>query len=1057
MKNIITIIIISFVVNAVFSQNWQNPEMIGENKLPAHTLLIPFDKQPDFGQANEQSKYLKMLNGEWNYLFLTNPLNTPKDFADVNYNDGSWSKIPVPSNWQTKGYGRPIYTNQRHPFPVNPPFVPNEGNETGLYRVKFEIPRDWENRQVILHFAGVQSAMEVYLNGNYIGYSQGSMLPAEFDITPKLVKGDNLLAVKVIRWSDGSYLENQDFWRLSGLFRDVFVYSLPQCGLWDVAVKTAFNPDYSSATLSVRGEIVNETSNEKPSVIVSLIDESGNKIFEKNANVIFGAERIKFEISEEVSNPKLWSAETPNLYQIVYQIDGKTYYHHRVGFRDVKIADGQLWVNGKSITIKGVNRHEFDPYNGRTVTRESMERDVILMKQNNFNAVRTAHYPTHPYFLEMCDKYGLYVMDEANVESHYLWQNLNQSPVLYPEWRKAIVTRGVSMVMRDRNHPSVIIWSLGNEAGDGPNMKAMADTIRKIDQSNRPIHYESKALKRPLSFEGAGFFEKIRRMLSALKWSKALTDYDFNAAMYPNLDRLKQMAELDKAKRPILICEYSHAMGNSNGHFKAYWDLFESHPRMIGGYIWDWVDQGLVKHTNDGIPYYAYGGDFGDTINDKDFCLNGLVFPDRTPKPALAEVKKVQQFVKFNDFNPSASTLSLKNGYSFIDLNNFYIQWEITENGVAVLSDRFDLPSILPGNQTLLNIPYQKPQVVAGKRYFLNLSVHLKNDESWAAKGFEIAKQQFELPLYIDKIIETADPSLNTQVTENDQYWIVTGTDFSIEFSKKTGTISKWMANGKVISEGGPTVNLWRAPTSNDLGTEFNPDPRFTFHAKIWRKYGLDNLQVSKVRTKVKNENNVVIITTNQELKGVKSRILSTITHEINPDGEIGISLKINIKKPWRKLNIPRVGVMVTLPKDMEQVEWLGRGPQENYRDRSYGAHWGQYGSNVSEMVTPYIKPQENGNRFDVDNVLVYNKNGAGIEINGKSFCFSIHPYTLENLTSATHTPDLTEAENNYLYIDLSHNALGSENFFYNYLDEYILKGKQFEFRFSMRLFKNDK
>ncbi len=1051
MKKGIISALLSVVCLNLSAQNWQNPEIIGENKLPAHSLLIPFQEEPDFNTFNEQSPYYMSLNGDWNFFFLMNPLNTPDDFAKTSFDDSNWKKLPVPSNWQTKGYGTPVYTNQLHPFPPNPPHVPNEGNETGLFRHRFEIPKSWRNCNVILHFAGVQSAMDVYVNGEYVGYSQGSMTPAEFDITQYLVEGENLLAVRVINWSDGSYLENQDFWRLSGIFRDVFIYALPKNSLWDVAVNTTFNSNYTESTLEVKGQLFALNTSSISPIQVKLIDDKGITVFERKVEGVSKDGWVHFELSEKIANPRIWSAETPNLYQIVYQIDGN-YYHHKVGFRDVKIADGQLWVNGQSITIKGVNRHEFDPHNGRTVSKESMERDVMLMKQHNFNAVRMAHYPCHPYFLELCDRYGLYVMDEANVESHYLWQYLNQSPVLYPEWRKAIVDRGVSMVMRDRNHPSVIIWSLGNESGDGPNMRAMADTIRKLDPMNRPIHYESKALDRPLSFDGVGFFEKIARMISALKWGKALTDYDFNAAMYPSLDRLKQMAKLDKAKRPILICEYSHAMGNSNGHFKEYWDLFESYPQMIGGYIWDWVDQGLIKHTNNGIPYYAYGGDFGDTINDKDFCLNGLVFPDRTPKPALAEVKKVQQFIKFDNFNFSNGLLSIRNTYSFINLERFYLQWEVSENGIAIQSGEIELPSILPNDTKTIDIPLLKPELESGSRYFVDLSIRLKNDEPWARKGHEVAKQQYELPCFEEPIPYPIDPSKSLQIAESKESWVINGEDFSIEFCKKTGTIRRWLSKGEIVVENGPAVNLWRAPTSNDEGTEFNPDPRFTFHAKIWRKYGLNKLTLHRAKTRIEKRNGKIIFITNQDLRGNKSRFSCTITHEITALGEVDISLRVRVKRPWRKLNVPRVGVVLSLPKDYEKVEWLGRGPQENYRDRSHAAHWGLYKSTVNEMVTPYIKPQENGNRFDVDRVLLSNENGFGIEVKGKSFCFSVHPYSLETLTNATHTPDLKEADCNFLYIDLVQNALGSENFFYNYLQEYIVKGRRFEFSFKMAL-----
>lgn len=1029
------------------AQNWQDPKVFAINRLPSHTLLVPFPEKPSIISYIFNSEFVQSLNGDWKFMLINNPLNTPENFSNVEFPDSEWSTIPVPSNWQAKGYGTPIYSNQIHPFPANPPFVPNEGNETGLYRHTFRIPENWNGSRVIIHFAGVQSAIDLWINGHYVGYSQGSMSPSEFDITPYITAGQNLLAARVINWSDGSYLEDQDFWRLGGIFRDVFVYAQPQNALWDIEINTSFGKSYTEGTLSVSGVLTNTTS-QLPNFSLSLFDSNGIAVFEKTVQPKMSSGIATFKVDEIVKNPQLWSAETPNLYRLIFEIEGR-YYQQLVGFRDVKVENGQLLVNGQPIKIKGVNRHEFDPYNARTVSYELMEKDVVLMKQNNFNAVRTAHYPHHPYFYELCDRYGLYVMDEANVESHYLWQYRNQSPVLYPEWKDAIVDRGVSMVMRDRNHPSVIIWSLGNESGDGPNMVAMADTIRKIDAAKRPIHYESKALKRPLSFDGVGAFEKLRRMISALQWSKALTEYDFNAGMYPTLDRLKEMAKLDKKERPILICEYSHAMGNSNGHFKEYWDLFESHPRMVGGYIWDWTDQGLIKHTPNGKPFFAYGGDFGDKPNDKDFCLNGVTFPDRSLKPAMAEIKKVQQYIKFTGIDFERKAVNLKNTYAFLNLKNFNLTWSISEDGITVQKGELPLPDVKPNGEGSVTIPYMLPQINPGKRYHLNLSVQLANDEPWAKKGFEVAIYQYEMPWLVQKPTTIAATSGNLNVTENADTWTVSGEAFSIEFDKTTGTISQWKSNGEMVAQNGPRVNLWRAPTSNDIGTGFNPDPRFSFHGKLWQKYGLDNLIIKKSKVTISRTGKGVVVLTRQTLEGNKSRFNAVITHVINPDGVVDINYKLTCSK---KFNLPRVGLMLELPKEFSQVEWLGRGPQENYRDRSYAAHWGLYRKTIDSMVTPYIKPQENGNRYDVDRVSILNPNGtSGIEVTGKSFCFSIHPYSLETLTKATHTPDLVESPVNHLYIDLAQNALGSESFFYNYLQEYVLKGKKFEFQVSLK------
>lgn len=1038
----------SLLINA---QAWQDETVFQVNALPAHALYIPHQNSNDV-LYKAKSDYFLSLNGEWDFLFFTNPLSVTSEYTSNTLSDKEWETIEVPSNWQMKGYGQAIYTNQKHPFVYDRPKVPNEGNETGLYRKEFTLPKSWKQHAIILHFAGVQSALEVYVNGQKVGYRQGSMTAAEFDITKHLVAGNNVITAKVIRWCDGSYIEDQDFWRLSGIYRDVFLYAQPNHHLWDAKINTVFTNNYRQAYLEIDAQLANIKG--KADVSISLFDNN-TLVFNKTLDDVDD----KFSVKELVKSPKCWSAENPYLYDLKITIssNGLThYYDQKVGFREVKINSGELLVNGEPVMIKGVNRHEFDAENGRAITKASIEEDIRLIKQYNFNAIRCSHYPNQLYFYELCDKYGIYVMDEANIEAHYSWQYLNESPVLYESWKPAIIDRGLNMYQRSKNYASVIIYSLGNEAGDGPNLMALNDTLKALDVQNRPIHYEGKAIKQPLDIQDVGFFTMVRRAFSALSWSKSLTRYDFNAAMYPSIPRLKEMAEKDEV-RPILVCEYAHAMGNSTGHFKEYWDLYESHPRMIGGYIWDWVDQGVLTKNVKGEAYYAYGGDLGDTINDKDFCLNGLVFPDRTPKPALEEVKKVQQWIKLVSYSPSSGVLQLKNTYDFTNLKGYVLKWNVSANGEVIQRNQVVLPSV-PANSTFdINIKPDANKLHA-KRLYLNYSVELPSATIWADKGHEVASGQVKL-----QGAEMSKSATNTeykelQIKKSGTKYVVDANNVQVHFNTANAQSLSWKHKGCDMAIELPRLNLWRAPTSNDIGTSFNPDPRFTFHATQWRDHGLDRLELISSEMKVISQNKEELqLQIHQELKGIKCAFEHTLSYTIKANGEIDVQMKLNVDKPGKGINLPRYGVQMVLPDCYETAQWLGCGPFENYRDRSYAAHWGSYTLPVDELTTPYIKPQENGNRYDVDALRLTNKEGCGFEIQGDAFCFSIHPYSLKNLSNAKHTVDLKNDGFKYLYIDGAQNALGSESFMYNYLDEYILEGNEFELNFTLKSIINTK
>ena len=614
-----------------FSQAaWQNPRVFDINTEPPHATLVPFQ---DLASAStfdrEQSDYVTLLNGIWRFRWAQNPGEVPEEFYRSEYDDSQWDEIPVPANWQLLGaYDAPIYTNIKHPFTVDPPRVPTDTNSVGSYRTTFEIPDGWQGKQVFLHFAGVQSAMYVWVNGKQVGYSEDSMTPAEFNISDHTQPGQNTLAVEVIRWSDGSYLEDQDFWRMSGIFRDVFLFATPPVHLRDYSFTTDLDKTYTDATAQLQLRLTNfaDTNFQANTLRVDLLNAQGDTVLQDQIAVtkpIPVGQEMVINASYSVPNPKLWSAEQPNLYRLLMTVENEQgdiveVISAKVGFREVEIVDGQLLVNGVPIYTKGVNRHESEPETGRVVTEALMRKDIELMKQHNFNAVRTSHYPNDARWYALTDEYGLYVVDEANIESHQLWSE-GRSPVLDTAWQGAFVARGVAMAERDKNHPSIIMWSLGNETGDGPNTQAMADTLRTLDPT-RPIHYES---------------------LETSVYGKAPSNYDVIANMYARTEQMVAFHAQDTT-RPIILCEYAHAMGNSLGNLQDYWDVIEAHERMQGGFIWDWVDQGLKKTADNGDSYWAYGGDFGDTPNDGDFNINGMVFP--RPHPTTRDFRGKKKY-----------------------------------------------------------------------------------------------------------------------------------------------------------------------------------------------------------------------------------------------------------------------------------------------------------------------------------------------------------------------------------------------------------------------------
>ncbi|MCK4344247.1 MAG: DUF4981 domain-containing protein, partial [Bacteroidales bacterium] len=745
------IIVSSFTMTLAqqdFPTDLENPKMFNQNKEEPHASLLPFDNTEGVIENDwEKSPYYQSLNGTWKFNWVRKPVDRPKEFYKPVFNVDDWDNIPVPSNWELQGYGIPIYVNIQYEWTRDPqpPKVPHDYNPVGSYRRNFTLPEVWKDRQVFIHFGAVKSAMYIWINGQKVGFSQGSKTPAEWDITHYLnPEGENVLAVQVYRWSDGSYIECQDFWRISGIERDVYLFSTPRIHIRDFFALADLDETYINGKLNVTTEIKQydpELKAKNYFLNIKLFDENMKLLFEEEKPIELNNEQTTIQVFEkDIENPQKWTAETPALYSLVLQIRDKNKnvleaVGCKIGFRKVEIKNGQLLVNGKAVLFKGVDRHEHDQYTGHVVSEESMLHDIRLFKQNNINAVRTSHYPNDPKWYELCDQYGIYVIDEANIESHGMGYG-ERSLAKDPTWKEAHVDRIKRMVERDKNHPSVVIWSMGNEAGDGVNFVAGYKWIHERDKS-RPVHYEGARLG---------------------------PNTDIYCPMYARIERIEKYAS-EKQERPLILCEYAHAMGNSTGNLQDYWDVIEKYDHLQGGFIWDWVDQGLVKKNEKGEEYWAYGGDYGpkDVPSDQNFCLNGLVNPDRTPHPGLFEVKKVYQYVGIQPEDIENGKVRITNKYDFVNINDFHFNWTVMADDKAVAQGTISDLSIPPGESKVVTIPIPKEPVKPGVEYFLNFSVTTTMEKPLVSKGYEIASEQIKLPFYekMEKIDITTLPSLN--------------------------------------------------------------------------------------------------------------------------------------------------------------------------------------------------------------------------------------------------------------------------------------------------------
>ncbi|WP_249226638.1 glycoside hydrolase family 2 TIM barrel-domain containing protein [Alicyclobacillus mengziensis] len=1021
----------------------ENFSVLEQNRLAPRSYFIPYASEKSaltYGRG-ESDRFL-LLNGAWKFDYSPTPEQAPVDFYQEDFSVEAWDTIQVPSNWQLNGYGKPHYTNVIYPFPVNPPYVPTE-NPTGSYRRTFTIPESWEGHEIILRFEGVDSAFHVWVNGHEVGYSQGSRLPSEFDITPFVRTGNNVVAVRVYQWSDGSYLEDQDMWWISGIFRDVYVLSRPTVHIRDFFVRALLDDDYQNGDLEVNVDLTGVTPGDEYTVELKLLDAS-HQLLVDEIEVLRGRYDLDKLFNMKIENPNRWSAENPYLYHLLLTLRNEhgqilEVIAQKMGFRSVELKSGNVLVNGVPVIFKGVNRHDHHPDYGKAVPLDWMVDDVLLMKRHNINAVRTSHYPNDPRFYELCDEFGLYVIDETDLECHGFaisgnWDELSDDATL----EAAYLDRMSRMIERDKNHASIIMWSLGNESGYGCNHVAMANYAHAKDPS-RLTHYEGET----------------RRLITS---GTDLTEakMDVYSTMYTSVEELIELAKRTELDKPHILCEFAHAMGNGPGGLKEYVDAFYKYKRLQGGFIWEWLDHGIRQKLDDGREYFAYGGDFGEKPHDANFVIDGLVFPNHTPSPGLVECKKVIEPVQVALVDVEEGKLEITNRYDFSGLNHLQFVWSVEADGKVVESRTANLPDIGPGESGLLLLPYNlKNYNTEGTDYWLNLQFLLKERHLWADAGHEVAWAQFLLPNNTP-VQSVEEGLLPINVIEDGMMLRVTGTDFSLSFNKVYGRMDEWKYQGTDIIESGPQINFWRAPTDNDNP----PNKDMVCVAAQWKKYGLDALQhrISGFGWEWAQPNTVLQIRIHAR---VAPPVLSwgfqlEYLYTVYGNGWVDISVQGTPEGKY-PLTLPRVGLQFRIPSALEQVEWYGRGPGESYSDSKQAGRFGVYQKTVRELYTPYVLPQENGNRTDVRWVSFTDWRGMGFLATSKpQFDFSAHRYSTDKLEKARHTYELVEDD--FITVNLDHvqNGLGTASCGPGVLPQYLLNTEQFDFTMRLKPYSKD-
>lgn len=1006
-------------------KTWENHQIDGINRMPARAHFLTFQsKEKALLNNNRYTHAFKNLNGVWKFMFLDAPEYSPEGFFNSDFDVTKMDDITVPGNWQLQGYGKMHYSDLWYNFPINPPYVPTE-NPTGIYKRTFFVEESYRDKKIIIRFCGVDSAYHLWINGKEVGYSKVARNESEFDITDIIRVGEeNDVTVRVYQWSDGTYLEDQDMWWESGIFRDVELIGVPKDGINDYKVIADLDDEYKNGIFKV--EVFLRTTKEV-NVTFELVDAGENTVFTKTVV----AKEGKACIDEVIADVNHWTAETPYLYKLFMTVedDGQIVevIPQNVGFRNIRLNGETFLVNGVAIKFKGVNRHDYSPQNGRVVSREEIEKDIILMKQFNINAIRTSHYPNSYYLYDLCDEYGMYLIAETDLECHgfeltgdYKWITND------PSWELAYVSRMTRMIERDKNHPAIIFWSLGNESAFGCNFRKMTDVAHEMDPT-RLVHYEGD-----FDVESADVYSTMYTWIENPKKPYLMKDI------------------IEKSKKPHIHCEYCHAMGNGPGNLKDYQDLVYAHDKLQGGFVWEWFDHGIESFTESGEKYYRYGGDFGDDPSNKDFCIDGLIMPDRTPSLGLYEYKKVIEPITTTAVDIQKGIINLLSRYDFANLDRFNLVYKVMEDDVILQTGFMAVPSIEARANKDITLPYDLSaiKVKPGAHYYVNISYQLREDTSYASSGHELATAQFELPLYKEGIVVRPEGILNVEKEHTTLH--VKGANFSLDFNLVNGNLMNIVRDGMQVLSKGPRLTLWRAPISNDMEIIDKLKKVYFLHLEHEVVMNIDYHMEGNI---LKVEVDTINSTTNSAWH-FKTKYVYTVC----PSGDILIDVE---GTPSGRVDLapdmlPRIGVSMHLDKSMEHVRYFGMGPGENYADSKEAAQMGLYANTVDGLFTNYVIPQENGNHMGCKWVSMTNDRGMGLLASTEGdFNFSASWYEDKDLDDAKHTCDLVKRDYIVFNVDYKQNALGTNSCGQWQLDKYRAKFEDFKLSFRLTPFNN--